>query len=83
MKSAERAGALALAAAAVDGGGLDAGAAELLGEPIGTVAGAGEDDGGPHRVDGLGGESLRARSWLDFQKMWWAEVMSGVSSPTS
>ena len=51
----ESAGALVLASAAVNGCRTDPVLAELLGQAVGAVTGAGEDDGRPHGVDGLCG----------------------------
>src|SRR5690606_2676032 len=48
--------ALGLAAPPVDGHGLDPRPAQLLGDPVGAVAGAGEHDGGPGAPDHLGHE---------------------------
>ena len=44
LEVVERPDPLALALVAVDGGGLDAVALELLGEPVGAVLGAREDE---------------------------------------
>ena len=49
-------GSLALATSTVDGRGLHLGPAQLLGEPVGAVAGTTEDDGRPGGGHGLGGQ---------------------------
>ena len=59
----QRTSALGLAAAAVDGSGADAGLVELPGQPVGSVAGAAEDDCRPGGADCLGEHACALRTW--------------------